>query len=301
MTDHLKRLKVRSVFSPFYRSYNMKSYHYQLVNVFAESHWGGNPLAVFTEADSLSADEMQLIARQMNLSECAFVVKETNESAVKRLRIFTPEYEMPFAGHPTIGTAFVLHNLLNLEDNYVLQTQAGLVELNHQNDVITFSLPIGSVQDAPLNKTEAAEILGLKPSDIASQPSWVNTGADQLLVELSSLEAVKTCKISAALFFHKAHSQTGISQMYIWHAQHNSAQVRLFFGLNGAVAEDPGTGSAAANLGSWCAHHGRAPLNWLIRQGDEIGRPNRLMLKVDNKIHIGGKVIKVGEGKILIP
>ena len=68
----------------------MKSYHYQLVNVFAESHWGGNPLAVFTEADGLSDGEMQLIARQMNLSECAFVMKETNESAVKKLRIFTP-------------------------------------------------------------------------------------------------------------------------------------------------------------------------------------------------------------------
>lgn len=279
----------------------MKSYHYELVNVFAESYFGGNPLAVFTEADGLSDENMQLIARQMNLSETVFIHTATDQSAVKKLRIFTPAYEMPFAGHPTLGSAFVLHNLLKLDDNYILQTQAGQVELTHQNGVITFSRPIGTVEDAPLSKAEAAEILGLEESDIASQPSWVNTGTDQLLVELSNAEAVKTCNISTALFLQKALSETGISQMYIWHAQVDVAKVRLFFGLSGSVTEDPGTGSAAANLGSWCVKNGRAPLTWQIQQGDEINRPNRLTLQVNDKIHVGGRVIKVGEGEFYVP
>lgn len=115
----------------------MKQYGYQLVNVFAETHFGGNPLAVFPQADGLNQQQMQLIARQFNLSETVFVQAATdqtttnqttaNQSAFRKLKIFTPDYEMPFAGHPTVGAAFVLHKLLDLDDNYLLQTESGLV------------------------------------------------------------------------------------------------------------------------------------------------------------------------------
>ena len=121
----------------------MKQYGYQLVNVFAETHFGGNPLAVFPQADGLNQQQMQLIARQFNLSETVFVQAATDQtttnqttanlSAFRKLKIFTPDYEMPFAGHPTIGAAFVLHKLLNLDDNYLLQTESGLVEIQHNN------------------------------------------------------------------------------------------------------------------------------------------------------------------------
>ena len=280
----------------------MHRYHYELVNVFAEEHWGGNPLAVFTQADGLTEQNMQRIARQMNLSECVFIQTPTQPSAVKKLRIFTPEYEMSFAGHPTIGAAFVLRNMLNIPAHCWLQTQAGLVELTyHEEALITFSLPFGTVENAPLTRAEAADILGLKENDIASAPSWVNTGTDQLLVELSHINAIKTCRIQTALFLRKALSKSGISQLYIWHEQNQLASVRLFFALNGTIVEDPGTGSAAANLGSWCVAHGRTPLSWKIQQGDEIGRPNRLTLVVNDKVHVGGKVIKIGQGEILVP
>ena len=281
----------------------MKTYYYELVNVFAESHFGGNPLAVFTDADGLNGEQMQLIARQFNLSEVAFVQAANDKSAVRKLRIFTPMYEMPFAGHPTVGSAFVLHNLLNLKDHYILQTEAGLVELFHQNETITFSLNQGTVENAPLSRAECAEILGLNEADITSEPSWTNTGAAQLLVRLSSADAVKTCQIQTALFLQKARSKTGLPQIYLWSEQNNVANVRLFFGQDGAAMEDPGTGSAAANLGSWCIANGLTPLDWQIRQGDEIGRPNRLTLKVDaaQKIYVGGKVIKVGEGQFFVP
>ena len=275
----------------------MRRYTYQLVNVFAESHFGGNPLAVFLQADGLNHQQMQLIARQFNLSETVFVQAATdqtttnqttaNQSAVRKLKIFTPDYEMPFAGHPTIGAAFVLHKLLNLDDNYLLQTKSGLVEIQH-NDVITFALKNSKqngvqVEDASLSVAECAAILGLQPSDIASQPAWVDTGVAQLLVQLNSAQAVTNCQINTALFMQKALSKSGLPQLYVWFEQHGTVKVRLFFAQNGAVLEDPGTGSAAANLGGWCIANKRTPLNWNITQGDELQRPNRLHLRMNSK------------------
>ncbi|AHG78370.1 isomerase [Mannheimia varigena USDA-ARS-USMARC-1312] len=111
-----------------------------LINVFAQSHFGGNPLAVFYEADELDCSQMQLIARQFNLSEVIFIQSPTHSQAVKKLKIFTPDYEMPFAGHPTVGAAFVLRSQLNLPDEYILETNAGLVEIQHKNDVVTFAI-----------------------------------------------------------------------------------------------------------------------------------------------------------------
>lgn len=279
----------------------MRQYSYALVNVFAESHFGGNPLAVFEQADGLTETEMQLIARQFNLSEVVFIQTPTLPQAVKKLKIFTPDYEMPFAGHPTIGAAFVVHSLLNLPDDYLLQTQAGLVEIQHQQDVITLALKNDvKIENAPLTKVECASILGLKVSDIASQPSWVNTGVEQLLVELSSEQAVKNCKINANLFM----KQTAIKDsLYAWYRTGKTVKSRLFFATQGTIVEDPGTGSAAANLGGWHIAQGLTPLELTISQGDEIGRPNRLSLKVDeqNTIFVGGKVIQVGKGEFYLP
>lgn len=279
----------------------MRQYSYALVNVFAESHFGGNPLAVFEQADGLTETEMQLIARQFNLSEVVFIQTPTLPQAVKKLKIFTPDYKMPFAGHPTIGAAFVLHSLLDLPDDYLLQTQAGLVEIQHQQDVITLALKNDvKIENAPLTKVECASILGLKVSDIASQPSWVNTGVEQLLVELSSEQAVKNCKINANLFM----KQTAIKDsLYAWCKAGKTVKSRLFFATQGTIVEDPGTGSAAANLGGWHIAQGLTPLELTISQGDEIGRPNRLSLKVDeqNTIFVGGKVIQVGKGEFYLP
>ncbi|TCP95193.1 PhzF family phenazine biosynthesis protein [Cricetibacter osteomyelitidis] len=277
----------------------MKSYNYQLVNVFAESHFGGNPLAVFTDADNLTDEQMQLIARQFNLSECVFFQTATDKSAVRKLRIFTPGCELPFAGHPTIGSAFVLHTLLNLGDDYMLETQSGLVEIHHQNDVITLALKNGvKTAECTFSTAQCAELLGLQESDILNA-DWVNTGTNQLLIRVNSESAVENCKISAALFNQILPNRS----VYVWFTANNQAKVRLFFQANGIIAEDPGTGSAAANLGGWCIVNGLSPIDWTINQGDEIDRPNRLSLKVDeNKtIFVGGKVIKVGQGELLVP
>lgn len=282
----------------------MQQYAYRLVNVFAESHFGGNPLAVFPQADGLSQQQMQLIARQFNLSETVFVQRAEHSSAVRKLKIFTPDYEMPFAGHPTIGSAFVLKSALNLDSQYVLQTESGLVALQHQGDLITLALKNAvALENAPITTAQCAAVLGLQPSDIASAPVWVDTGVDQLLVQLASARAVAECRIDTALFQRYALSKSGKRQLYVWFEQQGNAKVRLFFEQNGTVIEDPGTGSAAANLGGWAIANGKTPLDWQISQGDEIGRPNRLRLQVDAQqtIYVGGRVVLVGQGEFFLP
>lgn len=278
----------------------MKSYCYALVNVFAPSHFGGNPLAVFYEADGLDDTQMQLIARQFNLSEVVFVQSSHHLQAVKKLKIFTPDYEMPFAGHPTAGAAFILHSHLNLPDEYILETNAGLVDIQHQNNEVTFALKNKvKVENAPLIYAECANILGLDISDIASNPCYVNTGVEQLLIELSSQQAVENCKINANVFIDNPLIK---DSLYIWHRTENNVKARLFFTSQGTVVEDPGTGSAAANLGGWHIAKGLTPLNVTISQGDEIDRANRLSLSVDeqNTIFVGGSVILVGKGEFYL-
>ena len=273
----------------------MKSYAYKIVNVFAESHFGGNPLAVFPEADGLNTEQMQLIARQFNLSETVFLHQSDTPQAVKKLRIFTPNYEMPFAGHPTIGSAFVAHSLFNLPSHYQFETQAGLVSLLHQNRLITFSLDKEVIAEpSPYAKADFAELLGL-PEQAILETTWINTGSNQLLVRVNSAQAVADCQINPALFTQIVGKNRSI---YIWFEENQTAKVRLFFMNGGSIAEDPGTGSAAANLGGWCILNRRYPMQWQITQGDEIGRPNRLTLRVDENqiIYVGAEAILVGEG-----
>lgn len=278
----------------------MKSYPYQIVNVFAETHFGGNPLAVFPEADGLTTEQMQLIAKQFNLSETVFLFAPTEKSAVKKLRIFTPDYEMPFAGHPTLGSAFVAHKDLHLADHYQLETNAGLVTLEHQRDLITLSINKEIISElSPFSHAEFATLLNISEKDIV-EARWVNTGSNQLLVKVNRAEAVKTCQIQTALFHQIVGSDRSL---YIWFEENGIAKVRLFFMNGGSIAEDPGTGSAAANLGGWQILKDNFPISWQITQGDEMHRPNRLTLRVDENqtIYVGGKAILVGEGNFFIP
>ncbi|MBE2896981.1 PhzF family phenazine biosynthesis protein [Pasteurellaceae bacterium HPA106] len=277
----------------------MQTYAYVIVNVFATSHFGGNPLAVFPEAEGLDDATMQLIARQFNLSETVFVQQAESQSAVKKLAIFTPEYALPFAGHPTLGAAFVLHQRLNLPTQYQLETQAGLVEIVHQKAQVTFGLRNSiCVTPSAISSAQMADMLGLVPDDIVGDVVNVNTGTAQTLVQLSSAKAVNACRIATALFL----SHFACHALYVWHESQGEVISRLFFAQHGAVLEDPGTGSAAANLGGWAIKHQRTPLTWQIAQGDVINRPNRLSLTVDREhtIWVGGNVIEVANGTFFV-
>jgi len=279
-----------------------RSYAYQIVNVFAESRFGGNPLAVFTDASGLSDDDMQLIARQFNLSETVFLLPG-DAGAAASLRIFTPSYELPFAGHPTIGSAAVLHAQHGLGERFTLRTRAGLIPIHWQDGVFRLTAVPASQRAANLVPADAAAMLGLAVADIAAAPMWVNAGSEQLLIRLASREAVLAARPVHELFVRHATLHPGRSIAYLWHVADNVATVRLFFEQQGAVIEDPGTGSACANLGGWCALNGLAPLSWRIEQGEAIQRPNVLYLDVDaaGKVQVGGKVQQLGEGTFRLP
>lgn len=273
-----------------------KNYGFKIVNVFAETPFGGNPLAVFFDAQGLSDTQMQLIARQMNLSETVFVLP--SDIADARLRIFTPAYELPFAGHPVLGSAAVLHKERQLAENFVLETQAAAIPIQHSRGLYRLSTHLHSAQLASLNRTEAAQMLGLSPAELATDPEWVSTGSSQLLIQVASREAVLGARVVPEIFFEKAARQVGQAIAYVWHVADGVATVRLFFEQNGQVVEDPGTGSACANLGAWHVHHGRMPICLRVEQGEVIQRPNVLHLSVtvDGEIHVAGAVIPIGEG-----
>ncbi|CUA86938.1 phenazine biosynthesis protein PhzF family [Gulbenkiania indica] len=279
----------------------MPSYRYHLVNVFAETPFGGNPLAVFPDASGLDTATMQAIACQMNLSETVFVFPAPTAAAA--LRIFTPRHELPFAGHPTLGSAAVLHRLHGLPDAFSLVTQAGTIPIVHQAGRFTLTAPQASQRSANLSQAAAAEMLGLAEEDLLGPPVWLNAGSEQMLVRAASRAAVLRARPEPLFFRVRAQLYEGRSVAYLWHVAENVATVRLFYDQHGVVLEDPGTGSACANLGGWCALNGLAPLSWRVEQGEAIGRPNVLYLDVsaEGVVTVGGKVWPVGEGVLFVP
>ncbi|SME96156.1 PhzF family phenazine biosynthesis protein [Pseudogulbenkiania subflava] len=279
----------------------MRSFSFQLVNVFAESHFGGNPLAVFTDAEGLDDATMQAIARQFNLSETVFLFP--SGTAAARLRIFTPSYELPFAGHPTLGSAAVLHRLGRSGDDFVLETNAGPIPLTQRDGVFTLQANAATARPSGLSLADTAEMLGLSAADIVAAPEWVSTGSEQLLVRIASREAVQAARPDPQLFMQRATLHPGRSVAYLWYENDNVATVRLFFEQHGAVIEDPGTGSACANLGGWCALNGHQPLAWRVEQGHAIDRLNVLELTVSaaGEVRVGGRVIFVGSGVFELP
>ncbi|MBI3283646.1 MAG: PhzF family phenazine biosynthesis protein [Burkholderiales bacterium] len=291
----------------------MTTYPYRLLNVFAEATFGGNPLCVFEDATGLSDQQMQALALQFNLSETVFLLPSKLASA--RMRIFTTGHEMAFAGHPALGTAQVVHDLLQTGDALTLECRAGVVPVSLRDGVWTFSPPNAGapqVMSCELSPAQVAALLGLAEHDLAAEPLWVNTGSDQLLVPLKTAEAVRRAQPdSAALAYWPANS-LGRKTAYVF-APDGAAPAagerlpllaRYFFAkVGGGVAEDPGTGSACANLGGWWLHSGRRlPASLLISQGEQVQRPSQLYLDIgaDSRIRVGGRVLEIGRGVIQI-
>jgi PhzF family phenazine biosynthesis protein len=284
----------------------MASYPFRLVNVFADTTFGGNPLCVFEHADGMDDATMQALALQFNLSETTFILPSQQASA--RVRVFTTGYEMRFAGHPTLGTAHVVRDQLAAGDALTLEFQAGVVPVTAQGDVWTFTAPhrgAPRTAAAGLPDAEVAALLGLRADDLLSSPLWVDTGADQLLVPLRSPEAVRRACPDGARIADWPVSSLGRKTAYVFAfdpAQPGQVEARYFFTKQGGgVAEDPGTGSACANLGGWLRATGHAlPARFQVRQGDAVGRPNRLHLEVvaDGAIRVGGRVIEIGRGVV---
>lgn len=282
---------------------------YRLLNVFtvAGQRLSGNPLCVFEDARGLEAATMQALARQLNLSETTFLLPATRPDATARVRIFTPDFEMPFAGHPTLGTAHVVRGLAGAgaADRVALEMPAGLVEVRAEGDRWTLRAARAPVARAPeASADELAAMVGLRPGDV-SHPRWIDTGVAQLVLPVRSAAAVEAARPDAALLSRHGRAAPGGEAMaYLW-AETAPGQVtaRFFFMAGGGVAEDPATGSACANLGGWHLTAGTPrPLQVTVDQGRAVGRPSRLDLTVtaEGAILVAGEVVELGRGAMRI-
>jgi PhzF family phenazine biosynthesis protein len=279
----------------------MASWAFRLVNVFAEAPLAGNPLCVFEDARGLEDAAMQALALQFNLSETTFVLPSSRASA--RVRIFTPTFEMPFAGHPTLGTAHIVRALAG-GDRLTLEMQAGIVPVEARGDVWTLAANAPKHRRPEASRAELAAMLGLRERDLAGEPLWVDTGSEQLLVPLASPDAVDRAAPDAALLNrHGANAARAMAYVFAHDgaAAAGRMRARFFFPKHGAIVEDPGTGSACANLGGWFLASGAPlPLRLDIHQGEHVGRPCRLGLEVtaDRRILVSGRVVEIGRGVV---
>jgi trans-2,3-dihydro-3-hydroxyanthranilate isomerase len=276
----------------------MTAFAYRILNVFArEGRLTGNPLCVFEEGAALDAETMQALARQFNLSETTFILP--SQRATARVRIFTPSYEMPFAGHPTLGTAHVVRALKG-GDSVTLEMKAGIIPVDAQGDRWTLQANAPRSRAVELRRDELEEILGLAPGDVAEWPLWVNAGKEQLMVPVASREAVARARPRADAF-SRLKSEDGQSMAYVFHDAGDEAgrvEARFFFPSGPAILEDPATGSACANLGGWFSVlRPRTDIVRSVSQGEAVRRPSTLYLDVtQGAIRVGGFVHELGRG-----
>jgi PhzF family phenazine biosynthesis protein len=289
----------------------MPAYAFRIVNVFAEAPLAGNPLAVFEAARGMDDATMQALALQFNLSETTFVLPSDRASA--RVRIFTPTFEMPFAGHPTLGTAHVIRSLLGTGSAVTLEMRAGVIPVEADGDVWTLEANPPRHRAVAAKRSDLAAMLVLTEADVAPDPAapplWVDTGSEQLVIPLASADAVRRAAPRADLLHAHGHTgQRAMAYVFAPAAQPAAAGARpyvarFFFPKHGAVAEDPGTGSACANLGGWLIATGAPlPQRIAIAQGDAVGRPCRLGLEVtaERRVRVSGRVVELARGTVTL-
>ena len=241
---------------------------------------------------------MQALALQFNLSETTFILPSERASA--RVRIFTPDFEMPFAGHPTLGTAHVCRALGLGGDRLTLEMTAGVIPVRASGDRWTLQSRSPTWREVSEPRLTVAAMLGLDEADLGERPLWVNAGTEQLIVPLKSEGAVQRVRVRAELLA-QFHSTDGHSMVYVFAPSGAGLLARFFFPKGSAVLEDPATGSATANLGGWCLAMGQTlPCEFEISQGEFTGRPSALRLRVDaeQQVLVSGDVIELGRGTI---
>jgi len=280
----------------------MAAFSYRIVNVFTHGRvpLSGNPLCVFERAQALDTARMQALALQFNLSETSFILPSERASA--KVRIFTPHYEMPFAGHPTLGTAHVCRALGLGGDRMTLELPAAVIPVRATGDRWTLEARPPAWREVSEPRLTLAAMLGLEERDIGERPLWVNAGVEQLIVPLASEAAVRRVNVRADLLA-QLRSADGHSQVYVFAPAGAGLLARFFFPQGRAVLEDPGTGSACANLGGWCLATGRTlPCEFDISQGEYTGRPSALRLRVDEErnVLVSGDCLELGRGSVTL-
>lgn len=288
------------------RAVPKKTLDYWLLDVFTDTPLQGNPLAVFPEAAGLETDDMQRIARELNLSETVFITAHTFGRA--HLRIFTPGCELPFAGHPTIGTACLLRALgwHDGESSLTLVESIGEVPIRFEGPraQLTTAQPL-TVREDILSKAAAAQMLGLPEATIAAAPVVASCGAPYHLIALTDLEQLARAQVDTTML-RACCPEPGERSLYLYVRQpDNCLRTRMFAPLTG-TPEDPATGSAAAPLAGFLTglESGVGTYEWKIRQGVEMGRPSDIVAHVERNeqgvsvIRITGEAVIVGEGRL---
>jgi trans-2,3-dihydro-3-hydroxyanthranilate isomerase len=278
----------------------MAAYRYVMCDVFTDRPLTGNQLAVFTDARELPEDLMQPLAREINFSETVFVLP-AEQGGHARMRIFTPASELPFAGHPTLGTAFVLAGPLQL-DEIRLETGAGVVPVRLERDgaQIVFGRmeqPLPSVRELA-NVDQVLAALGVERSELPVEV--YDNGIKHAYVALASEEDVAAVAPDFGAL-PRVLPTTGVSTFAGSGARWKT---RMFAPGNG-VAEDPATGSAAGPLAVHLARHGRIAFGEEIEiaQGEELGRPSTLYARADGspehleRVEVGGSAVIVARGE----
>ena len=275
---------------------------YRLLNVFAlaSDPFSGNPLCVFEDGSGLSEDQLQGLARQFNLSETTFLVPP-RDGADAGVRIFTTTFEMPFAGHPTLGTAHVARDLHGRGDQLGLSMPAGVIPVEADGDRWTLTANTGRVE-AELAIEDLAQAIGLGAADLVGPVQQVSVGTSQVIAQATSVDAVRRARVRPELLARYAGmgAKGGETLVYVWSAAgEGQIEARGLISDGDAVSEDPATGSACSNLGAWFVGQGRSG-RWTVSQGAQVGRPSLLELTVDDNgtVRVGGLVRPVGTGEV---
>ncbi len=297
---------------------------FHTVDVFTDRMFGGNPLAVVLGAEGLDAARMQAIAREFNYSETTFVLPPADSAHHARVRIFTPGRELPFAGHPNVGTAFVLatEHVGPLPESLLLEEAAGLVPVRLLRDEgrvvgaeLTAPAPFRQ-EPSPASPDAIAACLSLRPDDLRTDrhaPVVVSVGLAFLAVELASRRALAAARAQPGL--GPLLVAAGVGGLYLYTGDRTAEgagtdlQARMFAPHDG-IPEDPATGSATAAVGALQAAllpAADASLSLVVGQGVDMGRPSRLEVRAEKRggvvatAHVGGRCVSVMTGSLRDP
>ncbi|MFI5493076.1 PhzF family phenazine biosynthesis protein [Actinoplanes sp. NPDC051859] len=288
----------------------MSSLEYEIVDVFTDRPFAGNPLAVVFGAEGLGGDQMQALAREFNLSETVFVLPPTDIEATYRARIFTPETELPFAGHPSIGAAVTsVRRGRAAAGRLVQECGAGLLPIvvsDADSATLTGGTPTLSGQYSP---AVLLDVTGLAADDFAGASATLTAAGCGL--EFVYLPVERRALARAWAMSDRA-ARAGISQIsvFAWDSSTRSAYARVF-SPGVSVPEDPATGSAALGLGVWLVANGWLPgegtTAYTVHQGYEMHRPSLLECTVTasggaaTSATVAGHIVPIAKGQIMVP
>lgn len=289
----------------------MTEHHYHVVDVFTKTPLEGNALAVFTDASGMEDATMQRIAREMNLSETTFILPRESNAAATRVRIFTPAAELPFAGHPTIGTAYVMRMLgivPPVARRFVLNENVGPVPIRvDEGDDPILWLTTPPIQKLAVFPAEScARALSLSPARlVAGVPcEQLSAGSPLIFVAVENAAAVDDARVDSAAFAELVRECDALTSIFVFAATKDGAYSRMFAEQFG-IMEDPATGGATGPLAAFMMEHGLVAgadgTRFVSEQGVKMGRRSLLYVFIHGKngshgIEVGGNVVPVASG-----